>query len=67
MNNIQNTIQNENKYNLKRIDTEIIKNQVLMKNTFYAFKKAGNCRICINIINLIFYSRLCIWSDFNKK
>ena len=36
----------ENKYNLKKIDTEIIKNQVLMKNTFYAFKKSGNCRIC---------------------
>lgn len=42
-----------NKYNLKKIDTEIIKNQVLMKNTFYDFKKAGNCRICINILKTI--------------
>ncbi|KLE06053.1 MULTISPECIES: hypothetical protein [Aliarcobacter] len=60
MNNLENTTQNEtilktdeNKYNLKKIDTEIIKNQVLMKNTFYAFKKAGNCRICINILKTI--------------
>ncbi|BAK70973.1 hypothetical protein [Aliarcobacter butzleri] len=68
MNNLENTTQNEtilktdeNKYNLKKIDTEIIKNQVLMKNTFYAFKKAGNCRICISILKTIGLFFLCIF------
>ena len=50
MNNLENTNFNEtvettnmaNKYNLRKIDTESIKNNVLMNNTFYAFKKAGN-------------------------
>ena len=57
MNNLENTNLNEtvattngaNKYNLKKIDTESIKNNVLMNNTFYAFKKAGNCRICLSL------------------
>ena len=57
MNNLENTNLNENvattnganKYNLRKIDTESIKNNVLMNNTFYAFKKAGNCPICLVI------------------
>ena len=57
MNNLENTNLNEtvattngaNKYNLRKIDTESIKNNVLMNNTFYAFKKAGNCRICLSL------------------
>lgn len=57
MNNLENTNLNEtvatvdgaNKYNLVKIDTESIKNKVLMSNTFYAFKKAGNCRICLSL------------------
>ena len=57
MNNLENTNLNEtvattngaNKYNLRKIDTESIKNNVLMNNTFYAFKKAGNCPICLSL------------------
>ena len=57
MNNLENTNLNEtvattngaNKYNFRKIDTESIKNNVLMNNTFYAFKKAGNCRICLSL------------------
>ena len=56
MDNLENTNLNEtvatsvaNKYNLRKIDTESIKNNVLMNNTFYAFKKAGNCRICLSL------------------
>lgn len=57
MNNLENTnlyetvatVNGANKYNLKKIDTESIKNNVLMNNTFYAFKKAGNCRICLSL------------------
>ncbi|MBL3519476.1 hypothetical protein H0A43_03265 [Arcobacter lanthieri] len=57
MNNLENTNLNEtvatvngaNKYNLVKIDTESIKNKVLMNNTFHAFKKAGNCRVCLSL------------------
>ena len=38
-----------NKYNLRKIDTESIKNNVLMNNTFYAFKKAGNYLIYLSL------------------
>ncbi|RBQ27613.1 hypothetical protein [Arcobacter sp. CECT 9188] len=61
MNNLENTSLNEtvvttngaNKYNLKKIDTESIKNKVLMNNTFHAFKKAGNCPICLSLLEII--------------
>ena len=38
-----------NKYNLRKIDKESIKNNVLMNNTFYAFKKAGNYLIYLSL------------------
>ncbi|MDN5107564.1 hypothetical protein PJV93_03100 [Aliarcobacter butzleri] len=77
MNNLENTITNEtiatstngaNRYNLKKIDTEIIKNQVLMKNTFYAFKKAGNCLICLPLseIGVIFVVSIIISAIFSS-
>ena len=57
MNNLENTNLNEtvattngaNKYNFRKIDTESIKNNVLMNNTFYAFKKAGNYLIYLSL------------------
>lgn len=47
------TMNGENKYNLKKIDTEAIKNKVLMNNTFYAFKKSGNCSVCLTLPDII--------------
>ncbi len=43
------TTNGANKYNLIKIDNESIKNNVLMNNTFYAFKKAGNYLIYLSL------------------